>query len=210
MGFSSLLATVFAALLLAAAPALASLADEVAAGQATAGQLQSGTATCKTLSSSDFDHLGEYVMEHMAGSRSVHTAMNARMDETMGSENSDRMHELLGRSYAGCATGTSSTAPMGPGMMGGSSGGVSGWGAMMSSSAWSWMHDGSWQHMNRTDWQQLATTMMGTGLSFGSGDGWSTWAVLAAVFGGLVLVAVITVAVLRGPWRGHPPGPTPI
>ena len=122
--FSSVLATIFAALLLAAAPALASLADEVAAGQATAGQLQSGKATCKTLASSDFERLGEYVMERMIGSRSTHAALNARMDQMMGSENTDRMHELLGRSYAGCTTGTASTAPMGPGMMGGSSGGV--------------------------------------------------------------------------------------
>ena len=79
---------------------------------------------------------------------------------------------------------------------------------MMNSSAWSWMHDGSWQHMNRSDWQQLATTMMGTGLSFGSGDGWSVGAALAAVFGGLGLVAVGAVAVLR-PWRRHRPGSTP-
>jgi hypothetical protein len=71
------------------------------------------------------------------------------------------------------------------------------------------MHDGSWQHMSRGDWQQLATTMMGAGSSSGSGGGWSTWAALAAVFGGFALVALIVVAVLRRPKRRHLPGPTP-
>jgi hypothetical protein len=215
--FTSLLASVFAALLLAAAPALASLSDEVSAGQTIAGQLQNGTATCKTLSSSDFEHLGEYVMQHMVGSSSVHAAMNARMDQIMGSQNTDRMHQLLGRNYAGCATG-SSTAPTGSGMMGGtgggmmgggSTGGVMAWGAMMSSSAWSWMHDGSWQHMSRGDWQQLSTTMMGANSGSGTGGGWSAWAVLAAVFGALLLGAVIAVAVVRRPRRPHVPGPSP-
>jgi hypothetical protein len=207
---TSVLATVFAALLLAAAPALASLADEVSAGKAIAGQLQSATATCKTLSGSDFEHLGEYVMEHMVGSPSVHAAVNARMDRMMGSQNADRMHQLLGRSYAGCITGAASaTAPMGSGMMGGSGGGgVIGFGAMMGSSAWSWMHDGGWQHMSRGDWRQLAATMMGTGVSSGSGDGWSTWAVLAAVLGGLLLAGAIATAVVRRPRRPHLPGPS--
>ncbi len=45
----------------------------------------------------------------------------------MGSENADRMHQALGRRYAGCATtGTG----FGSGMMGGASTG-GGWGAMM-------------------------------------------------------------------------------
>lgn len=217
--FTSLLASVFAALLLATAPALASLSDEVSAGQTIAGQLQSGAATCKTLSSSDFEHLGEYVMEHMVGSSSVHAAMNARMDQMMGSQNTDRMHQLLGRNYAGCATRTAgNAAPTGAGMMGGtgggmmggsSTGGVMGWGAMMSSSAWSWMHDGSWQHMSRGDFQQLATTMMGANSGSGIGGGWSAWVVLAAVFGALLLGAVIAVALVRRPRRPHVPGPSP-
>jgi hypothetical protein len=190
-----LLATVFAALLLAAAPAFASLADEVTAGQTVVARLQSGKAACQSLTASDFEHLGEYVMEHMVGSRSIHAALNPRMDRMMGSENTDRMHELLGGSYAGCTTAAAGTMPMGPGMMGG--GGVRGWGAMMSSSAWSWMHDGAWQHMSRADWRQLATTMMGPRTSFGSEGGWSTGAVLATVLGGLALAAVILMAVLR-------------
>jgi hypothetical protein len=149
-------------------------------------------------------------MERMVGSRSVHAAMNARMDQTMGSPNTDQMHQLLGRSYAGCTTGTASgAAPMGSGMMGGTGGGVMRWSAMMSSSAWSWMHDGSWQHMTRGDWQQLATTMMGTGFSSGSGGGLSAWALLAAVFGGLVLAGAIAIAVSRRRRRPRLPGPSP-
>jgi hypothetical protein len=80
---------------------------------------------------------------------------------------------------------------------------------MMSSSAWSWMHDGSWQHMSRGDWQHLATTMMGANSGSGTGGGWNAWAVLAAVFGALLLGAVIAVAVVRRPRRPHVPGPSP-
>jgi hypothetical protein len=137
---TSVLASVVAALLLTVTPALASLAVEVADGQSIAGQLHSGTATCTSLSSSDYEHLGEYAIEHMVGWRSVHAAINARMNQMMGSTNADRMHELLGRSYAGCAATGAGTAPTGPGMMSGAGRGVMDWAAMMSSSPWSWMH----------------------------------------------------------------------
>ncbi len=208
---TGLVATLVAALTLAATPALASLSDEVAAGQSVASGLQSGRVTCNGLTRSDFEHLGEYVMERMVGSRSVHAAMNARMEQMMGSENADRMHALLGRTYAGCASATAGTGGgmMGSGgMMGGTGGGIMGWGAMMGSSTWSWMHNGSWQHMSRGQWQQLANSMMGGNVSFSSGDGWSTGAVVGVVLGSLLLGALLAVVLVlvRRRWRHHPPG----
>jgi hypothetical protein len=81
----------------AAAPALASLADEVAAGRQVAQRLQAGATSCDKLSDADFDHLGEYVIERVIGSRAAHQAVNDRMTAMMGEANAERMHELMGR-----------------------------------------------------------------------------------------------------------------
>ena len=93
-----------AVLAVIAAPALASPADEVAAGREVAQRLQAGATSCNKLSDADFEHLGEYVMERMLGSRATHRAMNDRMTAMMGDANTERMHELMGRRYAGCGT----------------------------------------------------------------------------------------------------------
>ena len=127
----SIIVAVFAGILaFGASSALASLSDEVNGGKATAARVDAGTTRCENLSTTDFEHLGEYVMERMIASRSAHEAMNARMEAMIGSESSDRIHEAIGRRYAGCATtGT------GSGMMGGTGmiGGTGGWGTMMGS-----------------------------------------------------------------------------
>ncbi len=72
-----------------AAPALASSADEIAAGRGVAQRLQAGTTSGNTLSDADFEHLGEYAMERMLGSRAAHRAMNDRMTAMMGDANTD-------------------------------------------------------------------------------------------------------------------------
>ena len=193
-----------AAVLAVVSPAFASLRDEVSAGKAVAAQLQSGKASCDGLSDTQFEHLGEYVMDRAVGSRAAHDAMNARMTQAIGAENTDRMHELMGRRFAGCAAaGATTSVPMGPGMMGGGSGEGGGWG-MMSGSGWSWMHNGSWQHMNQSQWRQLASTMMGARYTSGH-HGWSTGAVVAVVLGALALGALLAVLLVRRPWQRRPP-----
>jgi hypothetical protein len=200
----SLFGAALVALSVFAAPAFASLGDEVSAGQAVANELQSGKATCRSLSATQFEHLGEYVMDRMAGSRAAHEAMNARMEQAIGAENTDRMHELMGRRFAGCAAGTASSAPMGPGMMGGGSANGGGWG-MMSSAGWGWMRDGTWQHMSQRQWRHLAGTMMGSRYVTPGSGGWSPAAVVAAILGALLIGAAIVVLVTRRPWRRRPP-----
>jgi hypothetical protein len=204
-----LLIAAIAAGLFAATPALAALSDEVTAGQTVAARLQSGQASCQNLSSPDFEHLGEYVMDRTVGSRATHDAMNARMDQMMGPANADRMHEALGRRYAGCPTTSSSGSGMmgGGAMMGGGSTGTGGWGAMMGS-GYAWMHNGAWQHMRRADWQRAGAYMMGGGWMTGSGSGWSTGAVIGVVLAALALGGLILYLLLgRGRWRHHPPRP---
>ncbi|HLH64618.1 MAG TPA: hypothetical protein VKV27_02865 [Solirubrobacteraceae bacterium] len=195
--------------LLPAAPALAALTDEVSAGQTVAARLQSGQASCQSLSNSDFEHLGEYVMDRMAGSRATHEAMNARMDTMMGSANADRMHQALGRRYADCPTTSSSDAGMMTGgMMGAGSTGAGGWGAMMGS-GYAWMRNGAWQHMSRADWQHTGSYMMGNGWMMHPSSGWSTGAVLGAILAALALGGVVAYAVLRRPRRhGRPSHPS--
>ena len=143
-------------------------------------------------------------MERMLGSPATHRAMNDRMTAMMGDANTERMHELMGRRYAGCGTQGAGTGAgmMGPGMMGGGSGAGSGggWGAMMASGDLAWMRNGAWQRMSRTDWQRVASSWMGPGMMSRS-DGWSTGAVLAVVLGGLALGGLVMYAVLRRPWR---------
>ena len=194
---------------LGAAPALASLADEVAAGQEVAQRLQAGATSCNQLSDAGLEHLGEYVMERMLGSRATHRAMNDRMTAMMGGANTERMHELMGRRYAGCGTQGAGAGTMGPGMMGGGSGAASGggWGAMMASADFAWMRDGAWRHMSRAGWQRVGTAWMGPGMMSRT-DGWSAAAVLAFVLGGLAVGGLVMYAALKRPWRRRrSPGP---
>lgn len=205
---SILVALLASFLALDASTAYASLSDEVNAGKTVFTRVDAGTATCKNLSDTDFEHLGEYVMERMVRSRSAHEAMNSRMDAMMGSENADRMHQALGRRYAGCATtGTSS----GYGMMGGSGmmgGGTGGWGAMMGSDL-SWLRNRAWQHMSRADWQRAGGQIMGSeGMMSTDRTGLSTAAVIAVVVGALLLGGLAVYVVLRRPWRHGPSHPT--
>lgn len=204
-----LFALALAVLALGAAPALASLADEVAAGREVAQRVQAGATSCSKLSDADFEHLGEYVMERMLGSRAAHRAMNDRMTAMMGDANTERMHELMGRRYAGCGTQGAGPGMMGPGVMGGGAGAGSGggWGAMMASGDFAWMRNGAWRQMSQADWQRVGTAWMGPGMMSRT-DGWSTGAVLAVVLGGLALGGLVMYAVLRRPWRrGRSPGP---
>ena len=204
-----ILTVTVAVLALGAAPALASLADEVAAGREVAQRLQAGAASCSKLADSDFEHLGEYVMERMLRSRATHRAMNDRMTAMMDDANTERMHELMGRRYAGCGTQGAGAGMMGPGKMSGGSGTASGsgWGAMMASGDFAWMRDGAWRHMSRVDWRRVGTAWMGPGMMSRT-DGWSTAAVLAVVLGGLAVGGLVMYAVLKRPWRGRrSPGP---
>jgi hypothetical protein len=202
---SILIAVLASMLAFGATSALASLSDEVSAGKTIAARGDAGTATCTNLSTTDFEHLGEYVMERTVGSRSAHQAMNARMDAIMGTENSDRMHQAIGRRYAGCTTtGT------GAGMMGGTGmmGTTGGWGAMMGPN-YAWMRNGAWQHMTRSDWQRAGNYMMGHGWMMAvGGSGWSTGAVIAVVLGALALGGLAVYALVRRPWRHGPSHPT--
>lgn len=200
--------TVLAAgmLSLSAGPALASLADEIAAGRQVAQELRDGKAECGRLAADDFEHLGEYVMERMLGSRSAHEAMNERMASMLGDANNERMHELMGRRYAGCGTAAAGGAMMGPGMMAGP-----GRAAMMRSPDFAWMRTGAWRQMSRADWQRMGASWMGPGMMSRADHGWSSAVVVALVLGALAVAGLALYVLLLRPWRRHHPrGPAAI
>jgi hypothetical protein len=177
---------------LSAGPAIASRADEVAAGRQVAQELRDGKAECSRLSADDFEHLGEYVMERMLGSRSAHVAMNERMESMLGDASGERMHELMGRRYAGCDTAAAG-------------------GAMMRSQDFAWMRTGAWRQMSRADWQRTRASWMGPGMMSRTDHGWSSAAVVALVLGALTAGGLALYAVLLRPWRRrHPRGPAAI
>jgi len=193
-------------MLLAPASSWASLPDEQRQGQSVAGQLEAGAKSCDDLSVEDFDHIGEYVMGRALGSTTLHQAMNRRMRLMMGDQSERRMHELMGKRFAGClnrtATGGGVTG-IGPGMMGGSHGN-GGWGAMMRSGDWSWMTGGTWRSMSREDWQRLQRRWMGVTATTSQHHGWSAGALVGTTLGGVLLVAMGVIGVLglrRRSWR---------
>jgi hypothetical protein len=203
-----------AVVLLIPAAAFASLADEQRQGQNLIAQLNAGTTTCRALSAGDRDHIGEYVMFRALGSTTLHQAMNDRMRLMLGEQGETRMHQLLGARYAGCSTQTGGIAG-GAGMMGGSGmmGGYAangGIGAMMRSGDWSWMMGGAWQHMTRQDWQRRQQQLLGPGAGTMMNNSSSAIAIISACLGGIILVALAILAIIRRPFRRPPtPAPTP-
>ena len=194
------------------AVASASLAGEQRQGQNLIAQLQAGTKTCRDLSADDLDHIGEYLMFRALGSTSLHQAMNDRMIAMLGAQGESRMHQLLGARYAGCSTSSSATGYGGMmgagGMMGGYYNANGGFSAMMSSGNWSWIMGGAWQSMTRQDWQRLQHQLVGTNINRTSHHGWSMAAMMAAILGGLILVSLAIVALIRRPFR-RPPAAAP-
>ena len=180
----ALLALVLAAVVAAAlVPTPASAETEAEQGGQLVQRIEAGTTTCRSLSTSDFDHIGVYVMERMLGSAAAHEAMNGRMRAMMGTRGETLAHVYMGQRFAGCATGRAPAA-FGAmmGMMGGygssgmMGGGYRGNGGMMGSSS--------------------------------HGDGWSSGNTAAIVMIGLLLVLAAVALLAWHPWRRT--GSTPL
>ncbi|EHN09397.1 hypothetical protein PAI11_37310 [Patulibacter medicamentivorans] len=167
---------------LAVAPR-ASAATEAQQGAQLLARVQDGRATCSSLTTDDFDRIGEYVMERMLGSAASHEAMNRQMRAMMGSAGEQRAHVYMGRRFAGCATGRApaglgaAIGMMGVGMMGASGDGSRG--TMMGGS-------------------------YGPGRMWGhraGGDGWDGRGTAMAIFMGLLVLIAVVAVVLWRPWR---------
>ena len=195
-----LLLAVAAVLLLVPSAVFASVAGEQRQGARLLTDLRSGATSCGDLSPEDFDHIGEYVMGRALGSVSAHGAMNDRMRLMLGDQGEQRMHELMGQRFSGCASraGGGYGPMMGGGMMGGAHSGAD-LGQMMRSSDWSWMMGGTWRHMDRRDWQRLQDEWA-TGGGTMSHHRWSAWAIAAVALGAVLLVGLAIIALTRRPF----------
>jgi hypothetical protein len=87
--------------LVLASPSLASVASEQAQGSQILNAIHAGTLNANSLSSSQYQQVGEYMMGQGLGSTTAHERMNTLMDEVMGPAAADRMHLYLGERYLG-------------------------------------------------------------------------------------------------------------
>jgi len=172
--------------LVVAAPSLASVASEQAQGSQILSAVHAGTLKGKSLSSSQYEQVGEYLMGQALGSTTAHGRMNALMAEMVGSAAVDQMHRYLGERYLGKSAQIQGRyAPMYGliGMMMGYRG--SSIAGMMS----------GYLSGQGTDPAAAGYGMMGSGAgsSAGStGGGWPTGAVVAiAVLGALLLAGIL-------------------
>lgn len=184
---------------LIAAPAMGSAAEEQQGAQRLQN-LQAGKTSCKSLTTADFELIGEYVMGRMLGSTSTHDAMNLQITRSMGSDGEKQAHVFMGKRFAGCATGAAPAAfgsmmgMMGEGMMGSANRG--GYPGMMGSAS------GDGNYGMRGSWSGRNNGMMGN--RDGHGNGWSGWGIAMAVLMGLLLVAIVGALAAWGPWKRTP------
>lgn len=91
-----------------ASVAAPTLTQEERHGEAIAEAVRAGETRCADLSAAEFELIGEYAMGHYLGSVATHSAMNVRMNKTMGEFGDRRMHVALGYRYSGCSGGPTS------------------------------------------------------------------------------------------------------
>jgi hypothetical protein len=96
--------------------ALATRAEE-RQGAVLLREFRAGNESCASLSSTQFELVGEYLMARMIGSPAAHDAMNARIKQMMGAEAEAQAHVFLAQRNMGCSQGAVPPASFGQ-MMG--------------------------------------------------------------------------------------------
>lgn len=95
------LAAAFVLALVFVAPTWASVASEQQEGAQILSAIHAGKLKGTSLSSSQYEHVGEYLMGQALGTTASHERMNTLMDQMMGSTAVDQMHIYLGERYLG-------------------------------------------------------------------------------------------------------------
>ncbi len=128
----------------ASSSAVAATAQDQIKGKQIWEQLQAKKIQCKSLTSDNYELLGEYFMGKNIGDTERHALMNSMMQNMMGKNGEEQMHIVLGKRFSGCELNASTpqnmmdngmmSMMMGGGMMGGgvnSMMGYGGWNNMM-------------------------------------------------------------------------------
>ncbi len=197
------LVAAFALALMLAVPASASVTSEQQEGAQILSAVHAGKLKGTSLSSSQYEYVGEYLMGQALGSTAAHEQMNSLMDRMMGSATADQMHIYLGERYLGKSAQISSRyAPL-YGLIG-----------MMTSyrgSSLAGMMSGylSGQRQS-TQPDTIGPGMMGYGVqpSANSSSSWPTGAiVVVAILAALLIGGALALVLPRLRGRDHaPPG----
>jgi len=190
-----LVSLALAAFAVLAPAALASRVEEQQ-GAALVRDFRAGGQSCASLSSTQFELVGEYVMSRMIGSPAAHDAMNARIKQMMSPRGEVQAHIYLAQRHLGCTQGVRPPASFG-GMMGvvgthqpGDGGGMGMMGANGAGSSNNGQYNG------------------GSGMTGGhhnGGGGWSTVRTAVVVLlGGLAVALILLVMKLS---RRREPSP---
>ena len=94
-------ALVLALAIAAAPPAVASAASEQQQGARVLSEVQSGKLQGTNLTSTQYQHAGQYLMGRALGSTQHYEAMDSLMDRMMGQSVSDQMYQYMGERYLG-------------------------------------------------------------------------------------------------------------
>lgn len=76
--------------------------QEEARGAELLRQIEAGQRECANLSAAEFELIGKYAMGRMFATPRQHEAMNQMMARMMGGGGEARVHDAMGRRYAGC------------------------------------------------------------------------------------------------------------
>jgi hypothetical protein len=170
---------------LSVAPTFASVGEEQQGAQ-TLSAIHSGKLKGTSLSGSQYEHVGEYLMGQALGSTASHERMNSLMDQMMGSGAVDEMHIYLGGRYLGKSAKISDRyAPMYGliGMMTGYRG--SSIAGVMSG----YLNN---QSQSTGPYSGVGPGMMGHGTLANSSGGWPTGAIVATgILAALLLGAML-------------------
>ncbi|HUY59571.1 MAG TPA: hypothetical protein VMV16_07665 [Solirubrobacteraceae bacterium] len=177
-----------------AAPAWASVASEQQQGAQILQRITTGTLSRTSLSSTQYERVGEYLMGQALGSNQGFQAMDSRMDDVMGQAAVGQMYVYLGKRYLGVSATLPGRYASMFGLMG----------AMMSG-----YHGSLADMMSRylrgegsTNYSGMGPGMMGslTGAegSASASGGWPTMAIVATVaMGAILLITVLWIGLAR-------------
>lgn len=85
---------------------------EQSEGKAIWEKLQAKKIQCKSLTSDNYELLGEYFMGQMIGDTKRHALMNSMMQNMMGKNGEEQMHIILGKRMSGCEPNASTSQDM--------------------------------------------------------------------------------------------------
>jgi hypothetical protein len=201
-------ALVLALALAATAPAVASAAIEQQQGAQVLREVQGGKLQGTNLTSTQYQHLGQYLMGRALGSSQRYEAMDSQMDRMMGQSVSDQMYLYMGERYlAKSVAPNSSYAPYYSWMAnmmsryGGTYAGMMG-GYMMGA------YNSLSGQGSPTGGYHMGPGMMGHGYASSSqnaaASGMSTGAIIAIVLGAIAVVGLLVVLLLRMTGRRAP------